>query len=279
MSSPDIRPVVRPSLSTEIRRSLQAYIAEQRLSPGERLPSERELAEALGVSRPALREAMRELGALGILQMRHGSGAYVASPQHPALTSLTQLGSAERLRMLRQASEARALVEVEVAGRAASLDPEALSAALRALDEAERGSEAERHRHRLDFTFEQRLSAAVGDPYLIELQRHAQRLFAEAWEACGVIPRPHEERHAQHLAIREALLAGDPAEARRRMRRHLDIDVRVSATTGRAGVVKNQNQMEEPNAELEEARPAGRRGGRARRAAPGPRAGGGGLAE
>ncbi|RXF72687.1 FadR/GntR family transcriptional regulator [Hansschlegelia zhihuaiae] len=265
-----IRPVARPSLGDVIRRSLQAYIADQRLSPGARLPSERELAAALEVGRPALREAMRELAALGVLTMRHGSGAYVASPQHPALTSITQLDSAERLKMLRQASAARSLVEVEVAGRAASLGVERLATAFATLDRVEMSGEAEKRRHRLDFTFEQSLSAAVGDPYLIELQRHAQRLFAEAWEASGVIPRPHEERHAQHLDIRDALIAGDVAEARRRMARHLELDVGLTAAPDRP---QDKKSTEERHVDLDQAKPSGG-GGRPRRAA----SGGGGSA-
>jgi GntR family transcriptional repressor for pyruvate dehydrogenase complex len=277
MTKTNLRPVARSTLAVEIRRSLQAYIAEHRLTSGERLPSERDLAEALAVGRPVLREAMRELAALGILEMRHGSGAYVASPQHPALTSLLQLGSAERLRMLRQASEARALIEVEIAGRAAALDPTVLAATLALLDEPGRESDAERRRHRLDFTFEQRLSAAVGDPYLIELQRHAQRLFAEAWEACGVIPRPHEERHAQHLGICQALLAGHAGKARQQMQRHLEIDARVVAMA--TTVSDTNHKMEETHGGVQETRTAGCGGGRPSRTEDRGRARRGRLAE
>ena len=48
-----------------------------RFRPGDRLPAERELAQQLGVGRPLLREAMRSLAMLGLLDIRHGSGAFV----------------------------------------------------------------------------------------------------------------------------------------------------------------------------------------------------------
>ena len=57
---------------------LRALIADGALRPGDRLPSEGELCETLGVSRGSLREAIRTLGALGVLETRHGSGSYVS---------------------------------------------------------------------------------------------------------------------------------------------------------------------------------------------------------
>ena len=57
---------------------LRALIAEGTLKPGDRLPSEGELCERLGVSRGSLREGIRMLAALGVLETRHGSGSYVS---------------------------------------------------------------------------------------------------------------------------------------------------------------------------------------------------------
>jgi len=57
---------------------LNEYIIANRLGPGDRLPAERALAELLGVSRPALRETLRQLVARGILEPRRGSGTYLA---------------------------------------------------------------------------------------------------------------------------------------------------------------------------------------------------------
>ncbi len=72
------RPVQAEKLSTAVVRQVEELILRGILRPGERLPSERELAERLGVSRPSLREAVAELQDKGLLVTRAGAGIYVA---------------------------------------------------------------------------------------------------------------------------------------------------------------------------------------------------------
>lgn len=94
-------------------------IREGTLRPGDRLPSEREFAKRLGISRASLRAGLRFLVAIGVLTSRHGSGSYIADGP-PALDS-------EPLNMLaalhgfttEKMFDARRLVEVAVAGLAA----------------------------------------------------------------------------------------------------------------------------------------------------------------
>ena len=69
----------RVKASQGIMRSLRADIASGALPPGERLPTERDLAAFFGVSQPTVREAVRGLEALGLVESRHGSGVYVKS--------------------------------------------------------------------------------------------------------------------------------------------------------------------------------------------------------
>ncbi|HKL70145.1 FadR/GntR family transcriptional regulator [Salibaculum sp.] len=70
---------VRPEkLSDSVVRQIERLILRGILRPGERLPSEREMSERLGVSRPSLREALAELQAAGLLTSRASSGVYVA---------------------------------------------------------------------------------------------------------------------------------------------------------------------------------------------------------
>jgi GntR family transcriptional repressor for pyruvate dehydrogenase complex len=67
---------------------VQDWIVEANLAPGDRLPSERELAEQLGVSRPSVRQALKVLTSLGVLEQRHGSGTYIKSPVKDPVASL-----------------------------------------------------------------------------------------------------------------------------------------------------------------------------------------------
>ena len=70
--------VTPEKLSTAVTRQIEKLILRGILRPGERLPSERDLAEKMGVSRPSLREAIAELQTKGLLASRAGSGIYVA---------------------------------------------------------------------------------------------------------------------------------------------------------------------------------------------------------
>lgn len=76
----DLGHVKRPKLSTEILSRLQRGIRDGELRPGDQLPPERELAESLGVSRNSVREALRALEVLGVVEVRHGEGTFVRIP-------------------------------------------------------------------------------------------------------------------------------------------------------------------------------------------------------
>ena len=120
---------VRVSLAPAPRQKLSETVAEQLLEafrdlpPGTRVPSERELTKELGVGRSTVREALNGLAVIGVLEIRHGQGAFVAQPSaadevaanrpEAALTAALERG------VTREFIEARLLVEVEVARLAA----------------------------------------------------------------------------------------------------------------------------------------------------------------
>ena len=108
-----LAPVIAQSRAEAVVESLTNYIAEVELAVGERLPSERELASALAVSRPILREALKHLAALGIVEAKTGSGTYlrrVASPnnQHIVMQLESERESLIQLLQLRRALEGEA---------------------------------------------------------------------------------------------------------------------------------------------------------------------------
>ncbi|MFD9665046.1 FadR/GntR family transcriptional regulator [Rhodococcus sp. NPDC059968] len=87
----------RSKVSDEIIAGIRSSIADGTYAHGERLPTEREFAEAYGVSQPTVREAIRALDAMGLVEVRHGSGAYVSGDLHgflsTALDTYVQFGS------------------------------------------------------------------------------------------------------------------------------------------------------------------------------------------
>src|SRR5258705_3987035 len=115
--------VVRPSqdglMTEEVVTQVREMIQHGKLRPGDRLPSERELARQLGISRASLRAGLRFLSAMGVLTSRHGSGTYIANGP-PALDSepLSMLAALHGF-TTEKMFEARRLVEVAAAGLAA----------------------------------------------------------------------------------------------------------------------------------------------------------------
>src|ERR1700760_2071488 len=91
-SSPSTQPATgrsRGKIANEIIEYLRSQIAAGTLARSERLPNERALADYFGVSQPTVREATRALEAMGLIEVRHGSGAYVsADPQSLLATSI-----------------------------------------------------------------------------------------------------------------------------------------------------------------------------------------------
>ena len=86
----DIAPIIasvikREALPEQIVRQLLGLVRAGQLKPGDRLPAERALAADLGVGRPTLREALRALQLLGVLDIRHGGGVFVNEPGPDAL--------------------------------------------------------------------------------------------------------------------------------------------------------------------------------------------------
>ncbi len=69
----------RRGLQAEIQDIVKRYIIDHRFKPGDALPGEGELAKQMGISRPSLREAMKVLQTIGVIETRHGSGTYVGS--------------------------------------------------------------------------------------------------------------------------------------------------------------------------------------------------------
>jgi GntR family transcriptional regulator, transcriptional repressor for pyruvate dehydrogenase complex len=69
----------REPVSEQITQRILSLIREQQLRPGDRLPPERELAALMNVSRPTVREALRSLAMMNVVDLRHGSGTYITS--------------------------------------------------------------------------------------------------------------------------------------------------------------------------------------------------------
>src|SRR5262245_33721079 len=109
------------TLANRVTGRIETLIVEGRLHPGQRLPSERELADQFGVSRTVVREAVRGLVAKGLLEVRPGSGTLIRSPSaHAVSQSMTLFLRAGQPHLDHaKVHEIRRVLEVEIAGLAA----------------------------------------------------------------------------------------------------------------------------------------------------------------
>lgn len=222
---------VTPKLSTSslVIQSVKDLITSGELKPGSRLPIENVLAAQLGVSRGMLREGIRALAAMGIVETRQGDGTYVTSLEPALLTApmafivdTQQPGSAAQLLAVRRVLETEA-----VDGAASRIDAAALAEATAVLDGVdalladESADQAELALH-ADVAFHRIIARASGNPVLEALidAIASRTLRARMWRAHydqGSIA----EAQMEHRNILDALRRGNPEAARIRMAVHL----------------------------------------------------------
>lgn len=216
------------SRTDDVVNGIKRMILAGELHPGERLPVEKELAETLGVSRGSLREGVRALSILGVLNTRQGDGTYVTALDVSRL--LAPMGFMVDLQgegQSRHVHAIRRLLECEAARLAAPLiTDEALDEAAKLLDEARNILSTTPDEHEriieIDIAFHRIIAEHTGNPVLAGMiEALASRTVrARLWRSLrqeNADCRTHEE----HLAILRALRAHDPDVARVRMANHL----------------------------------------------------------
>ncbi|GAA1391125.1 FadR/GntR family transcriptional regulator [Luteococcus peritonei] len=218
-----------PRAFETVLQHLTEQILDGRLTVGDRLPPERELAQQLGVSRPAIREAIRTLEAQGVLASRVGSGAsagtHVISERSQALQRLLRLQVTLAQFPLHEVVVARIALERGSAALACSSIDEDGLAALRGLLERMDQAEDRDEFNELDTRFHVGIAQHSGNTMLADLTQAVRESLrtpileaerrVEDWEALRV-----RLRHDHH-GILEAIAAGDASLAERRMEEHI----------------------------------------------------------
>ena len=216
-------------LSTSVVRQIELLILRGVLRPGERLPSERELSEKLGVSRPSLRDAVAELQEQGLLTTRAGSGIYVAEVLGSAFSpALTRLFSSHDEAVFDYLSFRRDM-EGLAAERAARLGSDSDLAVIQAIFskmEAAHNRKSAADEARLDAEFHTAIIDASHNVIMLHMMRSMFDLLREGvFYNRQVMFKQRTTREAlldQHRQINVALQARDPAAARAAIEAHLD---------------------------------------------------------
>ena len=216
----DAAPLQEMRLYQRVAQRIRAFIGRQRLAPGQRLPSERDLASTLGVSRTSLREALIALELGGVIEVRAGAGAYVhTSPEGDTCVPEADAGPFECL-------SARRLIEPELAAMAArTASNEAIAAIRAAAAEMEKTHADRAGAEQADRNFHRAIARATGNSALVSVLDCLWNQRGSLWhtlEAHFQTEELKKETLADHRRIVQAIAARDPAEARHAMRAHLE---------------------------------------------------------
>ncbi len=219
---PNLGPAPREDTSLVVARNLLNFLLTSELRRGDRLPPERVLAEAAGVSRPVIREALKALGFLGLLEVRPGDGTFLADTQSALLPKVIQWSMLLGEKPTRDVIQARAYIEVAVARVAATERTDEDVAILRDHLETMFGAVTDKTTFReADVAFHLALAAASSNVVFVDLLNSMHALL-DVWSertleaSRDLVPYYHE-----HLAVFKAVEAQDPDAASQAMDEHM----------------------------------------------------------
>ena len=235
-SAPNFSPINRRSLADDVRRQLERNIRTGVFAPGAMLPDEQTLCRQLGVSRPSVREAIRDVIAVGLVE-RRGNRVHVV--EHlPAV----RLPTDERAARIREVFETRRLIEVQIteyaAERATAAQRGEISDYAQLIGDV---TDVEQLRP-LDRAFHAVIAAAAGNALLAELHSKVLDAVFATESAAALLGRATNRADAKrilsnsattHRANAVAIASGDIVAASAAARAHLDdVEHRIATEPG-----------------------------------------------
>ncbi len=216
-----LRAVKRKRIHEDIVAQVRRHVVDGRLQPGDRLPSERLLSVRFRVSRASVREAIRALESMGLVEIRSGNGTYVASNVDVVLNAWRSLTPLKK-EALRDAFEARKIIEPEIAALAASRATDAEIGRMEATLAQQAHEVAAGHTGvESDSSFHSLLAYATKNHLLLKFNESIVDGLRETRERSLHAPGRPIRSLAGHRVILAAIRAREPDRARLAMRRHL----------------------------------------------------------
>jgi len=217
-----IRPVSRATLPQEIVKALTELIMKGVWKPGDLIPSEKELAVRFQVGRSTIREAVKSLAVLGVLEARAGEGSFVRAPTSELLSGAFRWGVLLSERNLDDFVDVRVLIEVECARRAAERRTPALVDQLAASVDEMAAHQTDHDTFReSDTRFHLAIAGAARNPIFETIGSTIQSIVRIWYPKTYFIPETKGRTVAEHRAILDAIAAGDGEQAAVAMRAHL----------------------------------------------------------
>lgn len=216
-------PIQQESITGQVLEAIADYIAKQKILPGDRLPTERELAERLRVGRSTIREALNRWQALGIIEKRQGSGSYLRLPVRRDVTHITLALNIEK-EALQLTHELRRALDTEAAALAAA---RATDADLRELESRLERLEQAQHRYGRapdeDWEFHLAIYRCTQNPLFEQILTHMWPHFHRFFERPLGIEGFSRRSFELHRRLYQAIAEHDPKLARETAMKILEI--------------------------------------------------------
>jgi len=213
----------REPANVELTRKMLDYLLSGEFKAGQRIPSERQLAEALGVGRSAVRETVKSLSLLGLIEQRPGDGTYLTKSNSNLLPRVIEWGLLLGERRVHELIEIRHHLEIILAGLAAERRTQDQLQRMQTLiaEMTDAGDDYPRYVE-ADIAFHLEIAAASGNAGLAGILESVQSLL-RVW-ATRVISAAKETKTslAMHIAILEAIEKQDADGTRAAMTAHMD---------------------------------------------------------
>jgi len=206
-----------------VARQIERLISEGSLKPGDKLPSERELAEMFRVSRSSLRDGIRKLELLGLVEARHGEGTIVRDLSADSLVSPIASMLVRKRQLVAELLDVRKMLEPPLAGRAATNasadDIVHLADILRRQGEKVRRGELAIEE---DSEFHYNIARAARNSVIMKVLDVLMGLLRKTRERSLQVGGRLQRSFAGHRRILRAIERRDAAAAEAAMRRHLE---------------------------------------------------------
>lgn len=213
----------RTALPGRIADRILTLIKERQLSPGDKLPAERELADLMDVSRPPIREALHALSIMNVVRNRHGSGWYVTSLEPDLLVEHLDLVFTLQDNTYLELFQARKVLEVGMAEMAASsISPAEIAQLVDCLERSEATVNDDPDAFlQADLRLHAIIASSVKNPILTRMASALARISLHSRQRTNRLREVRHQAVDDHRAIVRALRARDPQAVRDAMLVHL----------------------------------------------------------
>jgi len=217
------RPVMKQSLSDRLARRIRKMIQSGSYKQGDRLPAIMEMARRFGVGHPTVREALKKLETMGVVEIRHGAGVFVSRSQEVLLLASPDYAGDVTRKLLLDLVQTRIPLEVEAISCAARhATPEHLARMREQLEIAAENLDNDEELNIANMGFHHQIALASNNAVLTQIVDVLQALFGDEQQIILGIWGSRAEDHREHLALLAALEARDEALCAHLMRKHLE---------------------------------------------------------